>query len=57
MDLTSIFTISDIFVPLIERRSYKPTMSREKAFEILKSMPDKLEMALVSAFRDVAISR
>jgi hypothetical protein len=32
-------------------------MSRKKAFEILKSMPDKLEMALVSAFRDVAISR
>ena len=56
-DLTRILTISDIFAALIERRSYKPTMSRKKAFEILKSMPDKLEMALVSAFRDVAISR
>lgn len=56
-DLTRILTISDIFAALIERRSYKPTMSRKKAYDILKSMPDRLEMALVSAFRDVALSR
>lgn len=55
-DLTRILTISDIFAALIERRSYKPTMSRNKAYEILKSMPDKLELALVSAL-DVALSR
>jgi HD-GYP domain-containing protein (c-di-GMP phosphodiesterase class II) len=55
-DLTRIVTISDIFAALIERRSYKPTMSREKAFEILRSMHDKLEMPLVSAFRRVAIA-
>ena len=56
-DLTRIVTISDIFAALIERRSYKPTMPREKAFEILRSMHGKLEMPLVSAFRKVALSR
>jgi HD-GYP domain-containing protein (c-di-GMP phosphodiesterase class II) len=56
-DLTRIVTISDIFSALIERRSYKPTMPREKAFEILRSMHGKLEMPLVSAFRKVALSR
>jgi HD-GYP domain-containing protein (c-di-GMP phosphodiesterase class II) len=55
-DLTRIVTISDIFAALIERRSYKPTMPREKAFKILRSMHDKLEMPLVSAFRKVAFS-
>jgi HD-GYP domain-containing protein (c-di-GMP phosphodiesterase class II) len=56
-DLTRIVTISDIFAALIERRSYKPTMSREKAFGILRSMDGKLEMPLVSAFAKVALSR
>lgn len=56
-DLTRIVTISDIFAALIERRSYKPIMSREKAFKILRSMHDKLEMPLVSAFGKVALSR
>jgi len=56
-DLTRIVTISDIFAALIERRSYKPTMPREKAFEILRSMHEKLEIPLVSAFRKVALSR
>lgn len=56
-DLTRIVTISDIFAALIERRSYKPTMSREKAFGILRAMDGKLEMPLVSAFGKVALSR
>lgn len=56
-DLTRILTISDIFAALIEYRTYKPMMPREKAFEILQSMQGKLEMPLVSAFRDVALSR
>jgi putative nucleotidyltransferase with HDIG domain len=56
-DLTRILTVCDIFAALIERRSYKPTMPREKAFEILRSMHEKLEMPLVSAFRKVALSR
>ena len=56
-DLTRILTISDIFAALIEYRPYKPTMSREKAFDILQSMQGKLEMPLVSAFRETALSR
>jgi HD-GYP domain-containing protein (c-di-GMP phosphodiesterase class II) len=54
-DLTRIVTISDIFAALIERRSYKPTMSREKAFEILSSLHGKLETPRLR-FRRVAIS-
>jgi putative nucleotidyltransferase with HDIG domain len=56
-DLVRILTISDIFAALIEQRTYKPTMSREQAYEILRGMHGKLEMSLVAAFRDVALSR
>jgi HD-GYP domain-containing protein (c-di-GMP phosphodiesterase class II) len=56
-DLVRILTISDIFAALIESRSYRPAMSREKAYEIICSMHGKLEAPLVAAFRDVALSR
>jgi putative nucleotidyltransferase with HDIG domain len=56
-DIVRILTISDIFAALIERRTYKPIMPREKAYEILQGMKGKLEMPLVEAFRDVALSR
>lgn len=56
-DLTRILTISDIFAALIEYRTYKPTMPREKALEILQSMQGKLEAPLVSAFRETALFR
>ena len=56
-DIVRILTISDIFAALIEHRTYKPTMSREKAFEILLGMKGKLERPLVDAFREVALSR
>jgi putative nucleotidyltransferase with HDIG domain len=56
-DIVRILTISDIFAALIEHRTYKPTMSREKAFEILQGMKGKLEKPLVEAFREVALSR
>jgi HD-GYP domain-containing protein (c-di-GMP phosphodiesterase class II) len=56
-DLTRILTISDIFSALIEYRTYKPVMAREKAYEILQSMEGKLEKPLVGAFRDVALTR
>ena len=54
---TRMMTISDIFAALIERRSYKPTMPREQAYEIMRSMHGKLEMSLVAAFREVALPR
>ncbi|MDU6244530.1 MAG: HD domain-containing phosphohydrolase, partial [Bradyrhizobium sp.] len=56
-DLTRILTISDIFSALIEYRSYKPVMARDKAYEILQSMEGKLEKPLIGAFRDVALIR
>jgi putative nucleotidyltransferase with HDIG domain len=56
-DIVRILTISDIFAALIEHRIYKPTMPREKAYEILQGMHGKLEKPLVGAFRDVALNR
>lgn len=56
-DLVRILTISDIFAALIEARTYKPTMPREKAYEILLDMKAKLERPLVEAFREVALKR
>jgi putative nucleotidyltransferase with HDIG domain len=56
-DVVRILTISDIFAALIEHRVYKPIMSREQAYEIIRSMHGKLEMPLVTAFREVALSR
>ena len=52
-----MLTISAIFAALIEFRSYKPVMPREKAYEILRGMNGKLEKPLVAAFRDVALTR
>jgi putative nucleotidyltransferase with HDIG domain len=56
-DIVRILTISDIFAALIEARTYKPTMPREKAYEILLGMKGKLERPLVEAFREVALKR
>lgn len=56
-DIVRVLTISDIFAALIEHRTYKPTMPREKAYEILQGMNGKLEKPLVDAFRDVALHR
>ncbi len=58
-DLVRMLTISDIFAALIEYRSYKPTMARETAYEILSDMSSKgkLEVPLVKAFREVALTR
>jgi HD-GYP domain-containing protein (c-di-GMP phosphodiesterase class II) len=47
-------TISDIYGALIERRSYKPPMSGEAAYQILKDMGPKLDPDLVRAFRPIS---
>jgi putative nucleotidyltransferase with HDIG domain len=56
-DVVRMLTISDIFAALIEYRSYKPVMPRERAYAILRSMDGKLEKPLVAAFREVALTR
>jgi len=53
-DLVRIMTISDIFGALIERRSYKPPLSGESAYQILIDMGPKLDVDLVKAFRFAA---
>ena len=40
-----------------EHRVYKPTLSREQAYEIIQAMHGKLERPLVAAFRNVALKR
>ncbi len=54
-DLVRLLTISDIFAALIERRSYRPPMSRESAYKVLCGMEGKLEGSLLRAFRKVAL--
>lgn len=56
-DIVRILTISDIFAALIESRSYKPAMPREQAYEIMRGMHGKLEIPLLSAFKEVALTR
>jgi putative nucleotidyltransferase with HDIG domain len=53
-DLTRTLTIADIFAALIERRSYKPPLSGEKAYKVLLDMGPKLDKDLVREFRGVA---
>ena len=54
-DLVRLLTISDIFAALIESRPYRPTMSRQNAYQILCGMDGKLERLLVQAFGNVAL--
>ncbi|SHL93755.1 HD-GYP domain-containing protein [Bradyrhizobium lablabi] len=56
-DIVRMLTISDIFAALIEARSYKPGMPREQAYEIMRGMHGKLEIPLLSAFKEAALSR
>ena len=56
-DVVRILTISDIFAALIEYRPYRPTMPREQAYRILLGMEGKLEKALVTSFKEVALRR
>ncbi len=53
-DLTRIMTIADIYGALIERRPYRSPISGADAFQILRDMDDKLDVALVKAFAPLA---
>jgi putative nucleotidyltransferase with HDIG domain len=52
-DLVRI-TISDVFGALIERRSYKPPLTGDAAYQILVDMGPKLDKDLVREFRFAA---
>jgi len=49
-DLIRLTTICDIYAALIERRSYKAPMPRDKALSILRDMGKRLDGDLVDAF-------
>jgi putative nucleotidyltransferase with HDIG domain len=53
-DLVRMITISDVFGALIERRSYKPPLSGDTAFQILLDMGSKLDEDLVREFKFVS---
>lgn len=53
-DLVRIMTISDVFGALIERRSYKPPLSGDAAYKILRDMGPKLDKDLIREFHVVA---
>jgi putative nucleotidyltransferase with HDIG domain len=53
-DLVRTITIADIFGALIEKRSYKPPMSGEAAYQILKNMGPKLDRDLVREFQPIS---
>jgi putative nucleotidyltransferase with HDIG domain len=49
-DLVRMITISDVFAALIDRRSYKPTLSSADAYQVLLDTGPKLDKDLVRAF-------
>jgi putative nucleotidyltransferase with HDIG domain len=50
-DLVRMLTICDVFGALIERRSYKPPLSGETAYQILLDMGPRLDKVLCREFR------
>jgi putative nucleotidyltransferase with HDIG domain len=56
-DLVRVMTVADIFGALIERRSYKPPMAGEAAYQILLKMGPKLDQDIVRAFKPIAAVR
>jgi putative nucleotidyltransferase with HDIG domain len=56
IDLVRLTTICDIYAALIERRVYKAPMAPDVAFSKLQEMGEKLDAALVAAFRKVTIA-
>ncbi len=55
-DLARITSIADMFSGLIDKRSYKAAMSAEKAIAIMLEAHGHLDIPLVKAFREVALS-
>lgn len=54
-DIVRMITICDIYAALIERRSYKPPLAPDQAYDMLVLMGTKLDAALVRAFHTVIV--
>jgi len=50
-DLVRMITIADVFAALIDRRSYKPTLSSGAAYQLLLDLGPKLDKDLIREFR------
>ena len=46
-----MITIADVFAALIDRRSYKPTLSSRAAYQLLLDLGPKLDKDLIREFR------
>ena len=55
-DMARMVAIADVFSGLTEKRSYKQSMTNEKAYDIMLSMTGHLDMDLLSAFKPVALN-
>lgn len=53
-DFVRIMTICDVFGALMEKRAYKPPLSAEEAYNILRQMDRQLDQDLVRAFASVS---
>ncbi|HEY5796800.1 MAG TPA: HD domain-containing phosphohydrolase [Bosea sp. (in: a-proteobacteria)] len=54
-DIVRMITICDIYAALIERRSYKPPMPPDQAYDLLVLMGAKLDQDLIRAFGQVVL--
>lgn len=54
-DMARMVAIADVFSGLTEKRSYKPSMSNQKAYDIMLSMDGHLDMDLLKAFKPIAL--
>ncbi|MBL4801639.1 MAG: HD domain-containing protein [Emcibacter sp.] len=55
-DLARMTAIADVFSGLVDKRSYKPSMSAEKAISIMMEAEGHLDIPLVKAFQAVVLS-
>lgn len=53
--LVRLITICDIFSALVEKRSYKESLTPRQAYAILREMGSKIDQKLLQQFRPVAI--
>jgi HD-GYP domain-containing protein (c-di-GMP phosphodiesterase class II) len=54
-DIVRLTTIVDIYAALVEKRAYRMPFTHTRAFAIMEQMGDKLDQALLQAFRPVAM--
>lgn len=54
-DFARMVAVADVFSSLTEKRSYKPSMTAQKAFDMMLEMHGHLDIDLVQAFKPVAL--